>query len=125
MYTNSKIIIGGDGMCIKSKLNIITSAVAEEAKRLLGDKLDAVILFGSYARGDYDDESDIDIMVKIKGTRDDLRKYRYDLVDFCSDLSLEHDITVSILLYDTETFDRYRNAMPFLRNVQKDGVHVA
>lgn len=112
-------------MCTKSELNIITSAVAEEAKRLLGDKLDAVILYGSYARGDYDDESDIDIMVKIKGTRDDLKKYRYDLVDFGSDLSLEHNITVSILLYDTETFDRYRNAMPFLRNVQKDGVHVA
>lgn len=125
MYTNSKIIIGGDTMCTKSELNIITSAVAEEAKRLLGDKLDAVILYGSYARGDYDDESDIDIMVKIKGTRDDLRKYRYDLVDFGSDLSLEHNITVSILLYDTETFDRYRNAMPFLRNVQKDGVNVA
>lgn len=125
MYTNSKIIIGGDGMCTKSELNIITSAVAKKAKRMIGDKLDAVILYGSYARGDYDDESDIDIMVKIKGTRDDLRKYRYDLVDFGSDLSLEHNITVSILLYDTETFDRYRNAMPFLRNVQKDGVHVA
>ncbi len=112
-------------MCTKSELNIITSAVAEEAKRLLGDKLDAVILYGSYARGDYDDESDIDIMVKIKGSRNELKKYRYDLIDFGSDLSLEHEITVSILLYDTETFDRYRNAMPFLRNVQKDGVNVA
>jgi uncharacterized protein len=29
----------------------------------LGEKLEKVILFGSYARGDYDEESDIDIMV--------------------------------------------------------------
>lgn len=96
MYTNSIIIFGDDTMCTKSELNIITSAVAEKAKRLLGDKLDAVILYGSYARGDYG-----------------------------SDLSLEYGITVSLLLYKSETYNRYKNAMPFLINVQKDGVKVA
>ena len=35
----------------------------QAARESLGDKLDKVILYGSYARGDYDDESDIDIMV--------------------------------------------------------------
>ncbi len=112
-------------MCTKSELNIITSAVAEKAKRLLGDKLDAVILYGSYARGDYDDESDIDIMVRVIGSADDLRQYRNSLVDYSSDLSLEYGLTVSLLLYDSETYDRYKNVMPFLINVQKDGVKVA
>ena len=112
-------------MCTKSQLNKVTTSVAEEAKRLLGDKLDAVILYGSYARGDYDDESDIDIMVRIKCSREDLMKYFYVFSDIGSQLSLDNDVTVSILVYDTETFEHFRTAMPFLVNVEREGVKVA
>ena len=112
-------------MCTMSQLNIVTSSVAKEAKRLLGDKLDAVILYGSYARGDYDDESDIDIMVRIKCSREDLLNYLYTFSDIGSKLSVDNDVTVSILVYDTETFNRYRTAMPFLVNVEREGVKVA
>jgi hypothetical protein len=30
---------------------------------LYGDRLNGIVLFGSYARGDYDEESDIDLMM--------------------------------------------------------------
>lgn len=120
-YTN----FGGDHMCTKSELNSIIDAVVIGAKQLLGNRLDSVILYGSYARGDYNDESDIDIMVIINGSPDDLKQFRKSLVDIASDLSLEYDITVSLLLFDSETFSKYKNAMPFLMNVQKDGVKVA
>lgn len=125
MYTNSKIIIGGDDMCTKSELNIITSAVAEEARRLLGDKLDAVILYGSYARGDYDDESDIDVMVRVICKKEERLKYRKMFVHFASSLSLEHDIVVSLNIVDTETFNRYKNHLPFYKNVEMEGVKIA
>lgn len=125
MYTNNMMIIGGDCMCTKSELNIITSAVAEEAKRLLGDKLDAVILYGSYARGDYDDESDIDIMVRIVTTTDKLREYRHMFIHLASELSLEYDIDVSVTLADTESFNRYHRALPFYANVEREGIKIA
>ena len=34
-----------------------------EVKKILGDRLKKVILYGSYARGDYNKKSDVDIMI--------------------------------------------------------------
>ena len=50
-------------MLSPSALTELTSRVVLAARDSLGDKLNKVILYGSYARGDYDDESDIDIMI--------------------------------------------------------------
>lgn len=49
-----------------------------------GSKLDAVILYGSYARGDFDAESDIDIMVRVKLSQQDLKKYQWEFSRFSS-----------------------------------------
>ena len=48
-------------MCTKAQLTQITKEVSEGIQNMLGDKLQNIILYGSYARGDNDDESDIDI----------------------------------------------------------------
>lgn len=112
-------------MCTKSQLNIITTAVADEAKRLLGDKLDAVVLYGSYARGDYDDESDIDIMVRVDCKQEERFDYSRMFTRLISDLSLEHDVTVSLNIVDSYTFNRYRNYLPFYKNVEREGVKIA
>jgi len=49
-------------MCSKAALDEITGRVCTAAKEVLGDKLEKVLLFGSYARGDYDEYSDVDIL---------------------------------------------------------------
>jgi predicted nucleotidyltransferase len=40
---------------------MILNELIERVRPVFGDKLKKVILFGSYARGDYDAESDVDI----------------------------------------------------------------
>ena len=46
-------------MCTKSELQIVLKKVERAAKQLYGEKLDKIILYGSYARGDNTEESDI------------------------------------------------------------------
>ena len=112
-------------MCTESQLNIITSAVAQEAKNLLGDRLDCVVLYGSYSRGDYDDESDIDIMIRIFCPVEALENYTHDFNLISSRLSLENDVTVSIILRDSDTFNKYKNVLPFYENIERESVKIA
>lgn len=125
MYTINERYIGGDIMCTKNQLNIISNSIADEAKRILDKKLDAVVLYGSYARGDYDNESDIDIMIRINCPLDLLRDYEHLLVDFSSELSLENDVTVSLVVVDSQTYNKYKNFYPFYKNVEMEGIKIA
>jgi len=111
-------------MCTKAILNEITSQVAQEARRQLGDKLDKVILYGSYARGDYDAESDIDILVLADIPKEDAWQVNTSLSRALSLLDLEHDVLISLNVTDCATFYKYVDALPFYGNVRKDGVEL-
>ncbi|MBQ6165587.1 MAG: nucleotidyltransferase domain-containing protein [Clostridia bacterium] len=112
-------------MCTKNQLYTILERVAGEAKQRLGDRLDAVILFGSYARGDYDDESDVDIMIRIGCAPAELTQHEDFFAKLCSRLSLENDITVSVVCVSSEIFEKFKHALPFYANAEKEGVRVA
>ena len=65
--------------------------------RIYGDRLKAVYLYGSYARGDYRQGSDVDVMILLS----DYKNYWEELrrsTELASDISLEYDVTVSRLI---------------------------
>ena len=49
---------GGVPICTDGQLKSILNQVAVKAKEVLRDRLRGAYLYGSYARGDYDAESD-------------------------------------------------------------------
>lgn len=112
-------------MCTKSQLDLILSSVASKANQVLAQKLDAVILYGSYARGDYDKESDIDIMILADIAREEIAEYKKPFLKLSSELGLENDIVVTITLKDTVTFNKYLSAVPFYQAVEREGVRIA
>jgi predicted nucleotidyltransferase len=109
-------------MCSHSVFQKITGQIVQTAKDSLGDKLDKVILYGSYARGDYDEESDIDIMVLADIPAEDADKLDAELSSLANRLGLEYDILVSLFIKDCETFYRFLPAEPCYKNVMKYGV---
>ena len=87
--------------------------------RIYGDKLKAVYLYGSYARGDYRPGSDVDVMILLSDYRnywDELRRS----TELASDISLEYDVTVSRLIM--KEIQWKESDMPVLRNIHKEGV---
>ena len=109
-------------MCSQSILSEITGRVVHAAREYLGDKLDRVILYGSYARGDFDDESDIDIMVLANIAKGDALKTTRKIRDAAGDLGLEYGVLVSLHVADCATFNEFIDVLPFYMNIVKDGV---
>jgi len=108
----------------ESDVKNITHSVALSAKEIFGESLISVILYGSYARGDYDIESDVDIMLLVDLQKADQQDYRKKIIELSSNLSLDNDITVSIKIKDSNTFFHYKDSVPFYSNVIKDGVTI-
>ena len=82
-------------------------------------------LFGSYARGDYDEESDIDVLILVDLPSDELPAYRAHIDSLCGKLLLTYGIVVSAIEKDTKTYKRYSDILPFYKNIEKDGVKIA
>jgi predicted nucleotidyltransferase len=84
------------------------------------DRILSVTLFGSKARGDADDESDIDVLVIVDADDEALRP---ELWRIASDVSLDYYVVISPRVFSKARWAETRRIwMPLYRAVQADGV---
>lgn len=91
-------------------------------KKILGNKLKKVILYGSYARGDYNENSDIDIMILTALTDEEIEKIETHIFDLAFDFQMDYGVDISVGVKNEEHFNYWLGALPFYDNVQKEGV---
>ena len=92
-----------------------------ELNRIYGEQLKSVYLYGSYARGDARPDSDIDLLMVIKGEFDYLEMLKRS-DDFAASFCLENDVVVSRAFVSEKEYKEKQ--IPFLINVRRDGVIV-
>ena len=107
---------------IPKKVDKTIKEVLELIDEVFGDRAKKVILYGSYARGDFNKSSDIDIMILTDLKDDELIEYRDKLWDLVYDIELDNNVILSPLVKNVERFNYWIKAMPFYINVQKEGV---
>jgi len=100
----------------------ISQRVVQAAKDTFGDKLDKVILYGSYARGDYDNESNIDFFILADLPQEEASMRRDDVRNCIPYIDLDYDINVSLHVTGKAIFNRFINTLPFYMNVVREGV---
>ena len=61
-------------MCTKNELNSILQKLTQIYRSVYGENLVQVILYGSYARGDYHTDSDVDVVAIVHGDRKTLQQ---------------------------------------------------
>ena len=112
-------------MCDKPTLQAVLSTVTQKARETFDGTLKSVILFGSYARGDYDVESDIDIMLLVDMPAEKLATYRKVIIEQLTDVDLEYGVYTSVKLQDLPTFEKWKDTLPFYQKVLAEGVLVS
>lgn len=93
-----------------------------EIKKIYGSHLQKVILYGSYARGDFRPDSDIDIMILLDMTDLDLKEYSQKLSYMTYDFNLDYDLDIKPIAKDEAHFEKWIENYPFYSNIQKEGI---
>lgn len=112
--------IGSDYM--PENISIIMYKFAQELKHILGEKLTKVIVYGSYARGDYRDNSDVDIMILVKMSEEEIRLVKNDIYDLAFEFEMNTGIELSPIIKNEDQYEYWADTLPFYRNVRDEGV---
>jgi predicted nucleotidyltransferase len=103
----------------EERLRGLLSEVKIGLKQIYGSRLRGLYLYGSYARKEQDDESDVDVLIVL----DDIRLYGAEIErtgELASRLSLEYGATVSRVFVSEQDWRALDN--PFLGDVREEAI---
>jgi len=109
-------------MCSQEQLATIVHRLAHEARSLFASSLTDVILFGSYALQEAEDDSDIDIMLLVDLSEEELNTFSDALSQLGFDYNVEHNIWFMPIVKNVDHFHYWCQAHPFYSNVSKEGI---
>ncbi len=102
---------------IPEKKRKALESFVEVLKEKYGDKIYKIILFGSTARGEAKEESDIDVLI----VADKLSQREISKIAF--QILLEYGEVISVIVEDRSRFEKYKG-YSFHRNILKEGVEI-
>ena len=105
----------------KEQIAYIGQRVIEAARQVCGDKMRDVILYGSYARGDFQEWSDVDIMVLVDGDDVECRQIDNALTHTLSELDHRMNLLLYVVVTPYTRLEYMKEAYPYYRNVDKEG----
>ena len=115
---------GGEVYSMKEKQDILKSFV-EEMKIIFGKSLKKIILYCSYARGDNQENSDMDIMILTTLTDNEIRAIENQVYDIAYDYELSDRVQISVNIKNEEHFNYWLGALPYYDNIRKEGIVLA
>ena len=103
------------------QLQNILLEVKDALTKLYKNNLVEIILYGSYARNDFNENSDIDLLI-VLNKLDSAGKEIDNIVDAIYDINLKYNTLISVVPISSDDYRRVNS--PLLLNVRKEGVLV-
>lgn len=97
----------------------VLKKLKEEIEKLYGKRFKNIVLYGSWARGEATDKSDIDVIIILKG-RVIPGKEIDRMIDIITEINLEYGVLISV--YPVSEDDYFTVNSPLLINVRREGI---
>ena len=103
-------------------IKMLLDQYTEILRKVYGSHLKTVILYGSYARGDYNEKSDIDIMFIVTLNENEIHEKFNDVCDIAFEYEMKYGIVISPIIKNNQHFEKWVGVLPFYQNVIREGV---
>ncbi len=98
-------------------------AFVAQLRQRYGDDVLRVVLFGSKSRGDFDAESDLDVLVVVRFPEDDYWEHWKQITDIAWEAEFQYGVVMSTIIKTPAVYDQMqRDRLLFYRNIERDGV---
>lgn len=101
------------------RIRDILKEFREELESLYQKRLKSLILYGSWARGDATEDSNIDVLIVLEG-RVIPGKEIDRMIDIITEINLKHGVLISVYPVSEEDYSTINS--PLLINVRREGV---
>ena len=109
-------------MLTKQQLEVILEKLIKIYKSVYEENIQRIILYGSYARGDFRSDSDVDIMILLDLSDLELKAYGQQLSYMTYDFNMDHDLDIKPIAKSEAHFNKWVVNYPFYANIHREGV---
>lgn len=106
-------------MGMNGKVCDVLSKLKVELRELCGERLKALVLYGSWARGDATEDSDIDLVIVLEGDVSPGKEIER-MIDAVTDVLMEHNELISVYPVSEEDYENVNS--PLLMNARREGI---
>lgn len=109
---------------MQENLELALQEFVRQAEKIYAGHVKRIILYGSYARGDFREDSDVDIMILVDLPQEALWEYRKQMMSEVFDINLERETLIVPTTLNMEHFEEWLPVYPFYQNVMNEGVEL-
>lgn len=109
---------------MSDNLSLLLEKYRKVIVQILGNQLNKIVLYGSYARGDFKQDSDIDFMILADIQPEEISGYADRIYNVTYDFEMQYGIEINPSVQCVQIYEQWKNVYPFFMNIEKDGVVV-